>query len=206
VIASDAFGRTVTSGLGTADIGGPWTTNGSSYAVNGSQGVVTVAGAGQGPWAQLGGVSATSVDLVAGIRLDKRVNTAAAYFGTIGRRVGTSDYRLKVKVDSVGGVTVYAIRSAGGETTLSSAFLPATYAPGALLNTRLQVTGTAPTTIRARVWLSTSTEPSTWQVSATDSTAALQSAGSVGLFTYIAGAATNPPWVFRFDDFVARPA
>ena len=81
-----------------------------------------------------------------------------------------------------------------------------TYTAGARLNTRLQVTGTAPTAVRARVWLSTAPEPSTWQVTATDTTAALQSAGAVGLFTYIAGASTNPPWVFRFDDFLAVPA
>jgi hypothetical protein len=169
--------------------------------------VVTVGAAGQGPWAQLAGVSATSVDLVAGIRLDKRVNTGAAFVGTIGRRVGSSDYRLKVRVDPAGAVIVYAIRLSGGETTLTSAAVPGlTYTAGALLNTRLQVTGPNPTTIRARVWLSTAAEPSTWQVSATDSTAALQTAGSVGLFTYISGASTNTPWVFRFDDFVATPA
>ncbi|MCC6496905.1 MAG: PKD domain-containing protein, partial [Propionibacteriaceae bacterium] len=206
-LASDGFGRTLVSGLGSADIGGPWTTNGSGFSVDGSQGVVTVSTAGQGPWAQLGGVSATSVDLVAGLRLDKRVDAGAAYGGTIGRRVGTSDYRLKLRIDAAGAVTAYAIRSAGGETTLSSLVVPGlTYAPGALLRTRLQVTGTAPTTIRARVWLSTSTEPTSWQLSATDSTAALQSAGSVGLFTYISGTSTNSPWSFRFDDFVARPA
>jgi PKD repeat protein len=205
VLASDSFGRTVTSGFGTADTGGAWTTNGSGFAVNGGQGVVTVSTAGAGPWAQLGGVSSTAVDLVASVQLDKLVNSGATYFGTIGRRAGSSDYRLKVKVDTAGGITVYAIRSSGGETTLTSASVPVTYAPRATLNTRLQVTGTAPTTIRARVWLSTAAEPTTWQISATDSTAGLQSAGSVGLFTYIALASTNSPWVFRFDNFVAKP-
>lgn len=206
VIASDAFGRTQASGFGTADIGGAWSTNGSSYAVSGGQGVVTVANAGTGPWAQLAGVSSTGVDLVAGVRMDKRVNTGAAYFGTIGRRIGSADYRLKVKIEASGSVTVYAIRSSGGETTLASQIVPGlTYAAGARLNTRLQVSGTAPTTIRARVWLSTATEPTTWQVTASDATAGLQSSGSVGLFTYISGASSNPPWPFRFDDYVATP-
>ena len=206
VIASDRFGRTLAAGFGSADVGGAWSTSGSSFAVNGSQGVVTVSTAGQGPWAQLGGVPATGVDLVAGVRLDKLVDTGAAYVGTIGRRVGTADYRLKLKIDPAGAVTLYAIRSAGGETVLSSLPVPGlTYPAGALLNTRLQVTGTAPTTILAKTWLSTTTEPAQWQVSATDSTAALQLPGSVGLFTYISGASTNPPWVFQFDDFVASP-
>ena len=204
--ASDGFGRTLTSGFGSADIGGTWSTNGSSFAVNGSQGVVTVSTAGQGPWAQLGGVSATAVDLVASVRLDKLVNTGAAYAGTIGRRVGTSDYRLKLKIDPAGAVTIYAIRSSGGETTLASTVVTGlTYTPGAVLRTRLQVTGTAPTAIRGRVWLSTATEPVGWQVSASDATAGLQASGSVGLFTFVSGTSTNTPWAFRFDDFVASP-
>ena len=204
--ASDGFGRTLTSGFGNADVGGTWSTNGSGFAVNGGEGVVTVATAGQGPWAQLGGVSTSSVDLVASLRLDTLVNTGAAYAGTIGRRVGTSDYRLKLKVDPAGAVTIYAIRSSGGETTLASTVVTGlTYTPGAVLKTRLQVTGTAPTTIRGRVWLSTATEPTGWQVSTSDSTAALQASGSVGLFTFVSGTSTNSPWVFRFDDFVASP-
>lgn len=207
VLAEDGFGRTVASGLGSAEVGGSWTTNGSGFSVTGGRGVVSVPSAGKGPWAQLPAVSATAVDLTSSISMDRRVNSGAAYVGTIGRRVGSSDYRLKVKVDTNGTVSVYAVRQSGGETTLSSATLTGvTYTAGAVLNTRLQVTGTSPTVIRGRVWLSTATEPSTWQVSASDGTASLQSAGAVGLFTYISSAATNSPWVFRFDDFVARPA
>lgn len=206
VLASDAFGRTVTTGFGTADVGGAWSTNGSGFSVSGGQGLVRVSAAGQGPWAQLAGISSTAVDLTSNVVMDARVNSGAAYVGMIGRRVGSSDYRLKVKVAPSGLATVSAIRVNGGETTLASASTGITYTAGAVLRTRLQVTGTSPTTIRARVWLSTSTEPSTWQVSTTDSTAALQAAGSVGLFTYISTAATNTPWVFRFDDYVVNPA
>ncbi|GAA3608852.1 PKD domain-containing protein [Microlunatus ginsengisoli] len=206
-VANDTFSRTVASGFGSAPTGGAWSTNGSAFSVNGSQGLVTVSTAGQGPWAQLAGVSSSSVDLTAGMVLDKRPNAGAVYAGTIGRRVGSNDYRLKAKVDSAGAVTLYAIRTSGGETALSTLIVPGlTYTPGARLNTRLQVTGTAPTTIRGKVWLSTAAEPSTWQVSATDSTAALQAAGSVGIHTYVSSSATNGPWVFRFDDFVAAQA
>jgi PKD repeat protein len=206
VLASDAFTRTVGSGLGTADTGGPWTTNGSGFSVNGSQGVVTVAGGGQGPWAQLAGVSSSSVEVTAAVVLDKRPNTAAVYVGTIGRRVGAADYRLKLKIDANGAVTIYGVRLAGGETTLQSQVVPGLmYTAGSRLNTRLQVTGTSPTTLRAKVWLSSTPEPASWQVSATDSTAALQTTGSVGLHTYVSSSATNAPWPIRFDDFVVRP-
>jgi PKD repeat protein len=207
VLASDTFGRTVASGFGTADTGGPWSTNGSSFSVNGSMGVVTVNTAGQGPWARLAGVSSTATEVTAAVRLDKIPNAGGAFFGTIGRRVGSADYRLKVKVEPNGAVVLYAVRQSGGETTLvSTPVAGLTYTAGAQLNTRLQVTGTSPTTIRGKVWLSTANEPANWQVSASDSTAALQSAGAVGLFTYVSGSAGNAPWPFRFDDYVARPA
>ena len=205
-LASDAFGRTVGAGFGSADVGGAWVTNGSGFSVNGSQGLVRIATAGQGPWAQLGGVSSTAVDLTAGIVLDARPNAGAAYVGTIGRRVGSADYRTKIKIDAGGAVTLSAVRVAGSEAALQSLVVPGlTYQNGARLNTRLQVSGTSPTTVRAKVWLSSSAEPSAWQVSATDSTPALQSAGSVGLHTYLSTSAANGPWTFRFDDFVARP-
>lgn len=205
-LAQDSFGRVVAAGFGSAEVGGGWSTNGSGFSVNGSQGLVRIATAGQGPWAQLGSVSSTNVDLTAGIVLDARPNAGAAYVGTIGRRVGSADYRMKIKIDPGGAVTVSAVRVAGSEAALQSLVVPGlTYSNGARLNTRLQVIGTSPTTVRAKVWLSSSTEPSAWQVTATDATAALQSPGSVGLHTYLSTSATNGPWTFRLDDFVARP-
>jgi hypothetical protein len=70
---------------------------------------------------------------------------------------------------------------------------------------RLQVTGTGPTSLRAKVWVAGTTEPAAWAVSATDATAGLQAAGSVGVGDYLSGSATNAPVVVRFDDFQAGP-
>jgi hypothetical protein len=46
---------------------------------------------------------------------------------------------------------------------------------------RVEFTGTNPTTIRARAWLDGTPEPSTWALSVSDSTAAQQKAGMVGV-------------------------
>ena len=70
---------------------------------------------------------------------------------------------------------------------------------------RLQVTGTNPTTIRLKVWPAGATEPTAWQTTATDSTAALQGAGAIGLSGYLSGSVTNAPVVLRLDDLSARP-
>ncbi|BDZ49549.1 hypothetical protein GCM10025867_17900 [Frondihabitans sucicola] len=64
-IASDSFGRTTTSGWGTADVGGSWTSAGSSanLAVNGGAGRITLTGPTAQSGATLASVSQTGVDL-----------------------------------------------------------------------------------------------------------------------------------------------
>jgi hypothetical protein len=78
------------------------------------------------------------------------------------------------------------------------------YVAGGKLWIRMQAVGTGPTSLQARAWLDGTTEPAAWQVSLTDSSPELQSAGSVGLVTYLAGSATNAPVVASFDDFSVR--
>ena len=80
-----------------------------------------------------------------------------------------------------------------------------TLAAGQQLQVRVQVEGTAPTTVRARAWRAGSAEPTTWQVTTTDTNAGLQAAGAVGLTTYLSSAATNGPVTVRWDDLSARP-
>jgi hypothetical protein len=52
---------------------------------------------------------------------------------------------------------------------------------GAVVLLRVQFTGTNPTTVRARAWLSGTPEPTTWPLNVTDSTAAEQATGMVGI-------------------------
>jgi hypothetical protein len=79
-----------------------------------------------------------------------------------------------------------------------------TYTAGSTLNVRARVTGTGTTTITARVWASGTTEPANWQLSRTDTTAALQVGGSVGLAVHRPNATTAATDV-RFTSFSARP-
>ena len=79
-----------------------------------------------------------------------------------------------------------------------------TYTPGTQLQLRLQVTGTAPTTVQARVWQVGQPEPATWLSSVTDSTAALQTPGSVALQATLSASSTAGN-VTRFDNFDTRP-
>ncbi len=65
---------------------------------------------------------------------------------------------------------------------------------------RVQVEGTAPTTLRARAWKVGSAEPTTWRSRRTDTTADLQAAGGIGLSSYLSSSTTTGPVAVRWDD------
>ena len=92
----------------------------------------------------------------------------------------------------------------GTSTTLKTVTVAGlNYAPGAVLEVKVQATGTSPTTLNSRVWLQGAAEPTTWQVSTTDSTAALQLAGAVALLVYLSGSSTSVPETASFTAFTA---
>jgi hypothetical protein len=188
VIATDTFARTVAGGWGTADVGGAWTPNGSASNLSAGSGAgsIRLSGPSAQAGAYLGSVSQTSVDLTGQVSLDTAASGGGTQISLQGRRVGSSDYRATIALKAGGSATVSLV---GAGTTLTSATVPGTVAANTLLSFRLQVTGTDPTTVRAKVWLSTSAEPSTWTVSATSTTAALQAAGGLGIVAYVSGSA-----------------
>ena len=206
-LAEDSFGRTLASGWGSADSGGAWSLNGSSsyFSVGNGSGSMHLA-AGRGPSAYLGGISSTATDSTVTVSLDKVGNGGGTFLGAIARRVGSAEYRGKAKVAADGSVTLQLTRLSGGsETTLTQAAAGMTLAAGQQLQLRVEAIGTSPTTLRAKVWRVGTTEPTAWLVSTSDSTTALQSAGSTGLVSYLSGSATNAPVRAIFDNYVVQP-
>jgi PKD repeat protein len=210
---SDAFGRTVSGGLGTADVGGPWSIAGSTanVAVNNGSAALTMRSPGTQVSSWLGSTTRSDTDLRMHLSLDKRPTGSGAYVDVVGRRVSqNNEYRARLILGADGrvAVAITALKGSATAQTLASAVtLPSSisYGPGTGLEVRLQVTGTSPTTMRFKVWPSGTTEPTAWQRTATDSSAGLQAAGAVGLTTYLSGSATNAPVVLRMDDLSARP-
>jgi PKD repeat protein len=203
VIASDTFDRTVAGGWGSADVGGAWAlTSAGSFSVSGGAGNLQMA-AGSGPSAYLNGVSATDVDLTAALRYDKAA-TATVYTSMVGRRIGTSDYRVKVRSTATQTLLDLVRTVSGTETVLASQVVPGlVMSPADEINLRLQAVGSGTTTLRAKIWLTGATEPG-WALTATDTTAALQSPGAVGFYSYLAGSATNAPITLRVQSFRAQ--
>jgi len=212
--AADAFGRTLSGSLGTADTGGAWSISGSTanVAVNNGSAALTMRSAGTQVASWLGATTRSDTDLRLHVSVDKRPTGSGAYVDVVGRRVSSNnEYRARLILGANGRIAVAltALKGSATAQTLASAVtLPSsiTYGPGTGLEVRLQVVGTAPTTVRVKVWPSGTAEPTSWQRTATDSFAGLQTAGAVGLTTYLSGSATNAPVVLRMDDLSARPA
>ena len=208
--AVDSFARTVSSGWGSAEVGGPWTVTGpaTGFAVGGGLGTITVPNPGWTAAAFLNDVAKTDTEVRATVSLEKMPTGGGTDVSVMGRTIGVSEsYRLRLKVLATGVVRAQLLSMAGGATaTLSQLNLPGlTYAAGDQLQVRLQVTGTSPTTLRAKVWRAGETEPAGWVLSVTDTTSALQAAGGVGVMTYVSGSATNMPQTLRVDDLWAGP-
>jgi PKD repeat protein len=205
-IAADAFGRTVSNGWGSADTGGAYTLEGSSanFAVGGGTGNLTLPAAGANRAATLGGLAATNVDVRFRVSVDKLATGNSFYAYAVVRRDGTNAYRPKIILHANGTVSAHAgVVVNGTESSVAPPVLVSglSQSPGSFIWVRTQVQGTNPTTIRVKAWAEGQAEPSTWHFTATNSTAAVQTAGSVGLRAYIGTTVSNAPVVFRFDDF-----
>lgn len=208
--AADAFGRTVATGLGTADVGGLWRVSGATtaYAVGGGTALLKFAAAGRTLDAALSDASAASTDLTFRASMDKPATGGGLYLTVGTRRVtGVGEYRANVRLRPNGVVLLGLARTAG--TTETAIRAPAVV-PGLTLGTgedlmvRTQAVGANPTTLQARVWRVGTPEPTAWQVTATDSTAGLQASGHVGFNVYLSSSTTNAPVTVRLDDLVAQ--
>ncbi|HYT09961.1 MAG TPA: LamG-like jellyroll fold domain-containing protein [Mycobacteriales bacterium] len=208
--ASDAFGRSVSGGFGTADSGGAWTVSSTTanYSVANGSGQITLPSAAASRWAYLTGVSRSDADVQVAFSTDKTPTGGGIYLSAVGRRVtANTEYRARARLLSTGSVALALTQLAGSstETLISSEVtVPGlTATAGAQLRIRVVATGTAPTTLRAKAWAVGSAEPAGWQVSATSSTAGLQAPGGVGVAAYLSGSATNAPVTVSVDDLAA---
>lgn len=210
VIASDSFARTVATGWGDADTGGSWThSSRAPFSVDGSKGVVTLSAAGAGPIARLTNVSASDVSITTDFALDKVPTGGAYYQQVLARMSGTSNYyMLNARVNPDGSLRLLLSKVvAGTETALKSTTLSNFgYTAGERVKLRIDVTGADSTALAGKAWRASEDEPTTAQVSTTDSTTELQGAGAVGLKTYGSAALTSLPLSSSISGFkVTQP-
>ena len=181
--AQDSFTRTVAGGWGNADTGGPYTAAGGAAAlfVDSCQ-IISY----RAPDAAAAGsaISARDVDIYVRLAVDKRPTGGIVWAYEVARHNGNNEYRPKILLRPDGTVAVHAgVVVSDAESPIGNPVtVPGlTYDAGTFIWVHAQVTGSSPTTIRVRAWADGQPEPTTWQYVGTDSTAALQTAGSVGL-------------------------
>lgn len=206
--ALDAFNRTTASGWGTADTGGAWTSIGgaSNLAVSNGVGTIALGKTGVQNGASLNSISQTNADVRAQFSLDKGATGGGTYLYLSGRRISsTTEYRTILRLSSTGTAVLSLNALSGGTTTAlgSQVVIPGTINPGTNLTIRTQVTGTSPTTIKAKAWITGTAEPSAWTITQTDSTAGLQTPGGIGIQGYLSGSATNAPQVLSVSQLSA---
>ena len=188
VFAQDEFNRTGNS-LGTATTGGAW-------AVEQPTGLLELRG-GAAIWSGFRRGQTTHAWLPSAPALDQHV--AASYkfglisradygmsFRTMARRQTNGDgYRTSAQVMSNGQVALGLSRVRNRiATPLASLSQAATLTSNKVLTIQTRVVGTSPVHVVARAWVEGTTVPA-WQITYEDSsTAAVKSAGAIGMQAY----------------------
>jgi len=206
VYAADSFSRTVSGGWGNAETGGAWGPASSRAAVRNGVGTLNNP-AGSAVAMTLGGASALDVDASVVTDVSAPATGGGQLASVVVRRVDDrNQYRGRVRRLADGTVRVRIERLVDGrETALTSELVVSglSGAPGTPIMLRLQAVGANPTALRFRTWDARQPEPQQWQRTASDSSAALQVAGKVGVRTYLPSTATNAPLTTSFDNYRA---
>ena len=207
-LARDAFARTTSNGWGGAEVGGAWSTTGaaSRYSVAGGTGRQTLTAPGTSADTLLTSVSSTATDLRLTLAWSRTASAGTVYASALPRRVSSAaDYRCKIVGNANGTMQLNLVRRVNSaETTIGSATIPGlalaanqTYH----LACRAVPSGGA-TQLTGKLWRVGTSEPASAQVTATDSTAALQAAGGIGVNSYLSSGATSGV-TLSVDDLVA---
>ena len=211
VLASDSFSRTVTDAWGKPDSGGTYSLFGTraDYDVAAGVGSMRLQTANTTRRALLGTVAARDVDLTARVKFDRRpvVGGGGQYAYLVARhQAGGAEYQARVRFGPDGNVYIGAGRTVNGPVPGATPLRPEVRVPAlaATANTwfrlRVEMVGSNPSTLRMRAWRDGTAEPTAWPFVATDSSEAVQLAGSVGLMAYGLPAGRECAGHLSFDD------
>jgi cell wall-associated NlpC family hydrolase len=203
---TEDFGRTVASGWGLSPAGGNWLNlNGTSgnFSVNGTQGVVLNDVPNTGRYVSMNDGNIADLDVTIRATIDKLPAAASSSFSiTFGYQDSSNHYRARLAVTTAFNITLDLDRVIGGTSTTMTTGV--TVGSGFTANQwwqlRVQRTGN---TIRCRAWLDGSAEPSTWNLTATDST---YQAGRIGIRTLASTGSTAVPFNVLVDTLTLNSA
>ncbi|WP_104523846.1 PKD domain-containing protein [Blastococcus atacamensis] len=209
-VARDAFDRSVTGGLGTADLGGAWTSWSGAVRQSVADGAATLAlTKGTNTGSYLADLKLTSADVRTSFSLSGVPTGGGAMLYVGARQVEVyQSYKARVRVFADGSVRAALVRLSGSTDEVligAEVLVPGlTYTPGMEIAVRVQASGTGPTDLALSVWAASGQEPAVPTLTRTDSTATLQAPGGVSLGGYLSGSATAGVDV-RFTDIRVTP-
>lgn len=200
--ASDAFGRTVSGGLGTADSGGAWSVIGAAgdYAVSTANGGRMTQATANVQHVAVLSASVLRVDLRVRVRVNALSTAASQTAGVVFRYSGTNDFERAVIDFAPGGaMTVRVVHRVGGvETPGTAVSTGLTHSASTWYWLRLQ---TGYNAVRAKVWTDGTAEPATWQLGGSTTALTVLNAGQFGAYGRRETGNTNASATTDFDDF-----
>lgn len=205
VIASDQFGRSVSAGFGSPDVGPAWSVSSAQQTkVANGEGVISGWTAGNRDVEAWVPTSAADMDVEGEVRLSAQNPAGANYQARVVARAQSdarNGYTAVVTHTTAGAVkwSLQRVVNAGGTGTLTlgSGTLLASAGAGTKWWIRLDVQGTQ---IKARFWQDGTSEPSTWKANVTDGQWA---SGRPGLGVYVGSGLASPFPDTGFDNFTA---
>ena len=201
--ATDAFGRSVSNGWGTADSGQTWSTSGGTaadYAVGSGYGSHVLASTNVSRRC-VTDFTYADFDVYASLTTSATAAGGSLYGGLTGRYTDSDNLYMARVEATTSNTLILSVRKrvAAAETQLGSYALSTgiTYTPGTTyVRVRFQVSGS---TLRAKAWLVGALEPGPWQVEVTDTS--LTTSASIGTRSIASSANTNVNPEVRYDDY-----
>jgi hypothetical protein len=216
----DAFGRTVSSGWGSADVGGAWSTFGSGgvvqasdYNVSAGVGTHSVPAVNAHRSTYLGSASHRDVDVAVTVTPSVTNVTGGDIqpANILLRGQSTTEYYMvRVVITAAEAVTIVFRHSTFGELDQDPVTVPGLTYSGQALRVRAQIEGV---TMRAKVWEASDAEPYDWHASDSDyrtivtglTRTPILSPGWIGIRSGVSSSNTNAlPVTFSYDDLQVR--
>lgn len=203
-VAQDDFERSSDAGWGEATRGGTWSLAGvaepATSVADGAGRLDLASGESGQVLLEHTSLSQSTLDLT--FRIDGSADAVDSQVGVVARATGSSQYSVRAEFLPDGTVQLLAL---SGEKIVATQRLEGVASATERSYTlRVSVTGSAPTTISAKMWEVGTDEPENWQLITTDATPALQAEGSVGLTAEKSGDAESR--TVRFENFAVVSA
>jgi hypothetical protein len=194
----DTFGRTVAGAWGAADTGQTWSLVGNTadFSVGSGYGQVAQPTTGIAHITQVA-APGPDVDLYVDVATSVLASGASLFAGPIVRATGnTSWYMARLEFTTAATILLTLRKRLGAESQLATTYTsPFTHLAGTFYRVRFRVQGSS---LAAKVWLASSTEPSVWHMEATDSD--LTAADNLGTRSFANTGSTAVSPQLRFDN------